>query len=45
MKAYEIFQSETAEDPPEGLPLMSTRDNRGLTKFLRRLGHSKLNTV
>ena len=32
MKAYKIFQSDSAE--PEGLPLRSTRDNRGLTKFL-----------
>ena len=34
MKAYGIFQSETAERPPGGLPLRSSSDNRGLTKFL-----------
>ena len=33
MKAYEMFQYET-ERPPEGLPLRSTRDSRGLIKFL-----------
>ena len=36
MKAYETFQSETAERPPEGLPLIATKDNGGLTRFLSK---------